>query len=64
MPLTNGFFWSIVLVGFSGMFVCGRFELLYRDLGEVSDGLDLTNASWIFQPSSENTDTEFQFFLS
>ena len=48
-PSTNHFFWSfcskvsmtIVLVGFSEVFVFGRLELLFRDFDKVSDGLDL-----------------------
>ena len=32
---------KMVLVGFSGVLVFGRSELLYRDFDKVSDGLDL-----------------------
>ena len=31
-------------VGFSGMFLFGRSELLYRDFDKVSDGLDLSKS--------------------
>ena len=48
MPSTNNFFWSfcsqvgktMVLVGFSGVFVFGRLELFYRNFDKVFDGLD------------------------
>ena len=33
---------TMVLVGFSGVFVFGCSELLYRDFDNVSDGLDLS----------------------
>ena len=56
MPSTNHFFWSfcsqvgitMVLEGFSGVFVFGLPALLYRDFDNVSDGLDLSKSSWSF----------------
>ena len=56
MPSTNHFFRSfcsqvgmtMVLVGFFEVFVFGRLELLYRDFGKVSDGLDFSKAGWTF----------------
>ena len=56
MPSTDHFFWSfwsqvgmtMVLVGFSGAFISGHSELLYRDFDKVSGGLDISKAGWSF----------------
>ena len=56
MPSTNHFFWSfcsqvgitMVLEGFSGVFVFGLSALLYRDFDNVYDGLDLSKSGWSF----------------
>ena len=56
MPSTNHFFWSfcsqvgitMVLEGFSGVFVFGLPALLYRDFDNVPDGLDLSKSGWSF----------------
>ena len=59
MPSTDHFFWSfcsqvgitMVLEGFSRVFVFGRSALLYRDFDKVSDGLDLSELGWSFKPT-------------
>ena len=56
MSAINHFFWSfcsqvgmrMVLARFSGVFVFGRLELLYRDFDKVSECLDLSKAGWTF----------------
>ena len=56
MHSTNHFFWSLcaqvgitmVLEGFSGVFVFGRSALLYRGFDNVFDGLDLSKSGWSF----------------
>ena len=56
MPSTNHFFWSfcsqvgitMVLEGFSGVFIFGLSALLYRDFENVSDGLDLSKSGRSF----------------
>ena len=56
MPSTNHFFWSfcsqvgitMVLEGFSGVFVFGLSARLYRDFDNVFDGLDLSKSGWSF----------------
>ena len=56
MPSTNHSFWlfcsqvgiTMVLEGFSVVFVFGRSALLYRDFDNVSDGLDLSKSGWSF----------------
>ena len=59
MPSTNHLFWSfcsqvgitMVLEGFSGVFVFGLSARLYRDFDNVFDGLDLSNrAGHSWQP--------------
>ena len=56
MPFTSHFFWSfcsqvgitMVLEGFSGVFVSRLSALLYRDFDNVSDGLDPSKSGWSF----------------
>ena len=56
MPSTNHFLWSflsqvgmtMVLVGFSGVFVFGRTDLSYRYFDKVSNGLDRWKAGCSF----------------
>ena len=67
MPSTNHFFWSfysqvgitMVLEGFSGVFVFGLSALLYRDFDNVSDGLDLSKSGWSFLATKENAKKSF-----